>query len=56
MPAHRQPPYAAAHATADLPVTEAAADDVLSLPTYPEPGEEQVARVCGLVREFFCPR
>jgi dTDP-4-amino-4,6-dideoxygalactose transaminase len=53
VPAHRQPPYADAHATAELPVTEAAAGEVLSLPMYPELGEAQVARVTDLVREFF---
>jgi dTDP-4-amino-4,6-dideoxygalactose transaminase len=51
VPAHRQPPYAGA--PADLPVTEAYADQLLTLPLYPELREDQVARVADLVREFF---
>jgi dTDP-4-amino-4,6-dideoxygalactose transaminase len=51
VPAHRQPPYA--DAPTALPLTEAYADELLSLPIYPELGEDQVARVAELVREFF---
>jgi dTDP-4-amino-4,6-dideoxygalactose transaminase len=51
VPAHRQPPYAGRPVS--LPLTEAYADELLSLPMYPELGEDQVARVAALVREFF---
>ena len=47
VPAHRQPPYRGLELT--LPVTEAYADEVLSLPLYPELREDQVAHVAALV-------
>jgi dTDP-4-amino-4,6-dideoxygalactose transaminase len=48
VPAHRQPPYRAG--AVELPVTEAYADEVLSLPIYPELGQDQVEHVASLVR------
>ncbi len=37
----------------DLPVTERLADEVLSIPMYPELTDEQVARVATTIREFM---
>jgi len=37
----------------DLPVTERLADEVLSVPMYPELTDEQVARVATTIREFM---
>ncbi len=37
----------------DLPVTESLTSDVLSLPIFPELGEERVSRVAEAVREFY---
>lgn len=36
-----------------LPVSEALAREVISLPVFPELGEDRVARVCGVIREFY---
>lgn len=36
---------------ADFPETERAADEVISLPVYPELTDEQIERVCEVVRE-----
>jgi dTDP-4-amino-4,6-dideoxygalactose transaminase len=49
VPAHRQPPYRGLRGV-ELPVTERYADEVLSLPIYPELGVDRVARVADLVR------
>jgi len=38
-----------------LPVTEAAAQKILSLPLYPELPLEAVSRICSAVREAICP-
>lgn len=37
----------------DLPVTERLADEILSLPMYPELTEEQIAYVSSAIREFY---
>jgi len=50
VPAHRQPPYA--DAGRRLPVTEACAAQVLSLPIYPELGEAQIAHVTDAIAEL----
>ncbi len=51
VPIHRQPAYAA-HATRALPHTERAAREVLSLPIYPELGDEQARQVAATVRQW----
>jgi dTDP-4-amino-4,6-dideoxygalactose transaminase len=51
IPLHRQPPFAAAWARASLPVSEALASEVLSLPMYPQLTEGHLDRVCAVVRE-----
>lgn len=47
LPAHLQKPYAAA---VSLPCTELLANEVLSLPLYPELADESVEYVAGLLR------
>jgi dTDP-3-amino-3,4,6-trideoxy-alpha-D-glucose transaminase len=53
VPVHRQPAYAGRSPRADLTVTETCAAEVLSLPMYPELGDDQTAHVTDAVREFF---
>ena len=40
------------HKRGSLPVTEALADEILSLPMYPELREEQIERVASVMRDF----
>ena len=54
-PLHLQPALARFRRAA-LPVAERAAREVLSLPLYPELGEERAAYVVARVREFFAGR
>ena len=50
VPVHLQPLYAGlGHKRGDLPESERAADEVLSLPVYPELTSEQIARVAEAV-------
>lgn len=51
-PLHLQPALSRFRRTG-LPIAERAALEVLSLPLYPELGEERAAYVVGRVREFF---
>jgi dTDP-4-amino-4,6-dideoxygalactose transaminase len=52
VPLHLQPMYASLdHKRGDFPVSEKAADEVLSLPLYPELTPEQVERVAGAIIE-----
>ncbi len=46
VPDHRQPAWAAEHVEARLPVTEALAGRVLSLPLFPELRDDEIERVC----------
>jgi dTDP-4-amino-4,6-dideoxygalactose transaminase len=53
-PLHLQPLYASlGYKTGDLPHSERAAQEVLSLPMYPELRQEQIARVAESVAEFL---
>jgi dTDP-4-amino-4,6-dideoxygalactose transaminase len=53
IPLHRQPAYASqGYADVSLPETEAAADEVLSLPMYPELTDEQLQHIASHVRSF----
>lgn len=53
LPLHLQPAFARLrHEAGDLPVSEAAAREVLALPLYPELTDDAVARVCGVVRAW----
>jgi dTDP-4-amino-4,6-dideoxygalactose transaminase len=38
----------------DFPVSEKAADEVLSLPMYPEMKEEQIEKVCSVIKSTSC--
>src|SRR5882672_957226 len=52
-PLHLQPLYSAlGHKPADFPHSERAAQEVLSLPMYPELGKEQIARVVEAIADF----
>jgi dTDP-4-amino-4,6-dideoxygalactose transaminase/carbonic anhydrase/acetyltransferase-like protein (isoleucine patch superfamily) len=54
IPLHLQPALEnLGYRKGDFPVTERAADEVLSLPMYPELTDKQVARVVEAVRSFF---
>ena len=54
VPLHLQPIYASlAHKVGDFPHAERAAQEVLSLPMYPELRAEQVARVTEAISEFL---
>jgi len=53
-PLHLQPLYAPlGHKAGDFPHSERAAQEVLSLPMYPELRKEQIARVAETVAEFL---
>ena len=53
MPLHLQPLYAAlGHNRGDFPHSEHAAEEVLSLPMYPELRSDQVARVAQTITQF----
>jgi dTDP-4-amino-4,6-dideoxygalactose transaminase len=52
-PLHLQPAFAPLrHQAGDFPVSEAAAQEVLALPLYPELTDDAVARVCDAVRAW----
>ncbi|MGK7344880.1 MAG: DegT/DnrJ/EryC1/StrS family aminotransferase [Candidatus Nitrospinota bacterium M3_3B_026] len=51
VPVHKQPAYANANAT--LPVTERAAERVVSLPMFPELGKDRALAVAEAIRRFF---
>ena len=54
VPLHLQPIYASlGHQPGDFPHSERAAQEVLSLPMYPELRSEQIARVADAVAEFL---
>jgi len=54
LPLHLQPPFAnLGHKRGGFPEAERAADEVLSLPMYPELGDEGVDRVSAAIRSFF---
>jgi len=54
LPLHLQPPFASlGYRRGRFPEAERAADEALSLPMYPELGEEGVDRVTGAVRAYF---
>jgi dTDP-4-amino-4,6-dideoxygalactose transaminase len=53
VPLHQQPAYEDRRASYSLPVTERAAQEVLSLPMYPELSQEQIEAVCNAVTAAF---
>ncbi len=53
LPLHRQPAYhGLGYAPGSLPVSEACAEQVISLPMFPELTAEQIARVATTVKSF----
>jgi dTDP-4-amino-4,6-dideoxygalactose transaminase len=52
VPCHQQAPYRQ-FATGPLPVAEAAAGEIVSLPMFPHMAPAQVAQVCGAVAEVL---
>lgn len=50
---HRQPAFAAVADSASLEVADAAGDQVVCLPMFPELTDQEVDRVCKAVRLFF---
>lgn len=54
VPLYKQPAYKhLGFKATDYPQAEKAAKEVLSIPMFPEITEEQVARVCDTIREFY---
>ncbi|HEX4343303.1 MAG TPA: DegT/DnrJ/EryC1/StrS family aminotransferase [Verrucomicrobiae bacterium] len=54
IPLHLQKVYASlGHKAGDFPVTEKAAQEVLSLPMFPELTDGQIQRVVQVIKEFF---
>jgi dTDP-4-amino-4,6-dideoxygalactose transaminase len=51
LPAHLQPIYAHMASAGNLPVTEQLAQEVLSLPIYPELTQAEVEAIAAAVRE-----
>jgi aminotransferase EvaB len=49
---HRQPAWSEDYADVRLPVTEHAVEHVLTVPCFPELTEEEVARVCEVLRDL----
>ena len=53
-PLHLQPAYEdLGYKEGDFPVAEKTAKQILSLPMFPELTEEEIARICDLVKDFF---
>ena len=55
IPCHLQLPYRG-YAEEPLPVAEAAAGEILSLPLFPQITEAQISRVCACVNEHVARR
>ncbi|HKR21822.1 MAG TPA: DegT/DnrJ/EryC1/StrS family aminotransferase [Pyrinomonadaceae bacterium] len=53
VPLHQQPAYEDRAASYSLPATERAAQEVLSLPMYPELNQEQIEHICNSVSSAF---
>lgn len=53
MALHRQPAFEGLAGGVSLPVSEAAGDDVLCLPMFPELTDDEVDRVVAAVRRFY---
>jgi dTDP-4-amino-4,6-dideoxygalactose transaminase len=52
-PAHKHPAYAETAGHLHLPAVEAIAEQILSLPMYPELTDGEVDRVCRAIRSFY---
>ena len=54
IPLHLQEAYEELnHKKGDFPVSEAVADDILSLPMYPHMKKEEIEYVCSALKEFY---
>ena len=54
IPIHLQPAYKnLGYSKGDFPITEQYADEILSLPMYPELTPEQIDYVCRTIKDFF---
>lgn len=53
VPLHHQPAYEDRRASYKLPVTERVAQEIVSLPIYPELDQEQIEHVCNAVASAF---
>lgn len=54
IPLHRQPAYLKlGYASTTLPITERVADEILSLPIYPELTSEQIAYIADVLKEII---
>ncbi len=54
IPIHLQPAYKnLGYRKGDFPISEQYADEILSLPMYPELAPEQIAYVTGAIKNFF---
>ncbi|HEU4711494.1 MAG TPA: DegT/DnrJ/EryC1/StrS family aminotransferase [Pyrinomonadaceae bacterium] len=53
VPLHQQPAYEDRGSAYSLPATERAAQEVLSLPMYPELSQEQIEHICNAVAAAF---
>lgn len=51
LPIHKQPAYEREFGGLRLPHSEAAAEEVLALPIYPQLSEDRIARVCEALRD-----
>jgi len=52
VPVHLQPAYQKGQAKVHLPVTEQLADEVISLPMYPELSRDDVQKVMQVTEQF----
>jgi len=55
IPPHRSPAYRAFYETAELPIAERAASEVLSLPIGPQQTIEQTRAIAAATLSFFGP-
>lgn len=56
LPLHAQPCFAyLGYHKGSFPASEAAAEQVLALPVYPELGREEIRQVCNAIRAFYEP-
>jgi len=53
LPVHLQPAYQSRYPEVSLPNSESAADEILSLPVYPELTDEDITRVIKATRSYF---
>jgi dTDP-4-amino-4,6-dideoxygalactose transaminase len=54
IPIHLQPAYKElGHRMGDFPISETLADEILSLPIYPELREEQIRHIVEVIQSFF---